>query len=50
MLLSTLAEVADGDASHIQMAVKITAPSAAKDRILDRAHQAGAQQATSNEL
>jgi hypothetical protein len=50
MLLSALAEAADGDASHIQMTVKITAPLSTKGRILERANQADAQQATSNEL
>jgi hypothetical protein len=50
MLLSALGEAADGDAAHIQMTVKITAPGPARDRIIERARQAGAQQATSSEL
>lgn len=50
MLLSALAEAADADASHIQMTVKVTAPADVRDRIIERAKQAGAQQATSSEL
>jgi hypothetical protein len=50
ILLSALGEAADGDASHIQMTVKITAPADVRDRIIERAKQAGAQQATSTEL
>jgi PASTA domain-containing protein len=50
MLLAALAEAADGDAAHIQMTVRITAPRQARDRIIERAKQAGAQQATSSEL
>src|SRR4029077_4211564 len=40
-----LADAADGDAGHIQMTVRITAPRQARDRIIERAKQAGAQQA-----
>jgi Protein of unknown function (DUF499)/PASTA domain len=50
MLLSALGEAVDGDAAHIQMTVKITAPADARDRIIERAKQAGAQQATFSEL
>jgi hypothetical protein len=50
MLLSALGESVDGDAAHIQMTVKITAPADARNRIIERAKQAGAQQATSSEL
>jgi hypothetical protein len=50
MLLSALGEAADGDAAHIQMTVKITASGPARDRIIERARQAGAQQATYSEL
>ena len=50
MLLAALGEAADGDAAHIQMTVKITAPGQVRDRIIERAKQAGAQQATSSEL
>ncbi len=50
MLLSALGEAADGDATHIQMTVKITAPAAVRDRIIERAKQADALQATSTEL
>ena len=50
MLLAALGEAADSDAAHIQMTVKITAPGQVRDRIIERAKQAGAQQATSSEL
>ena len=50
MLLSALGEAADSDATHIQMTVKITVPANVRDRIVERAKQAGTQQATSSEL
>ena len=50
MFLSALAEAADDDATHVQMTVKITAPERARDRIIERAKQAGAAQATFSEL
>jgi hypothetical protein len=50
MLLAALGEAVDGDATHIQMTVKITAPADVRNRVIERAKQAGAQQATSTEL
>ena len=40
-LVSTIADAIDTDASHIQMTIKLTTPTAAKDKITDAADNAG---------
>jgi hypothetical protein len=51
-LLSLMADLADsgGSGSHVQMTVKMVVPESDKDKIIERATEAGAQQATSTEL
>ena len=40
-LLSTVADAIDGEASHIQMTIQLTTPTATKDKIAEAAEQAG---------
>ncbi len=47
-LLNEVKNVVDDDASHIQISIKITAPTASKDKIAARAREAGIEPAISD--